>query len=93
MFSSLFVCVLATMQKNFRMDLHEIITKGWQWANEQVIKFQWQSGSPDFQIRHYWEIWTVVNGHKYAAHTDSPDGSTGKTCPGGSMHCPSASSF
>jgi len=24
----------------------EIFTKGWQWANEQVIKFQWQSGSP-----------------------------------------------
>jgi len=34
----------------------------------------------------------VVNGHKSAAHTDSRDGSTGKTCLGGSMHCPSASS-
>jgi len=35
----------------------------------------------------------VVNGHKYAAHTDSPDGVTGKTCLGGGMHCPSASGF
>jgi len=42
-------------------------------------------GNPDhrldtgivFQIRHYWEIWKVVNGHKSAAHTDSTDGSTG----------------
>jgi len=34
----------------------------------------------------------VVNGHKSAAHTDSPDGGTGKTCLGGGMHCPSASS-
>jgi len=35
----------------------------------------------------------VVNGHKSAAHTDSPDAGTGKTCLGGGMHCPSASSF
>jgi len=27
-----------------------------------------------FRIRHYWEIWKVVNGHEPAAHTDSPDG-------------------
>ena len=33
------------------------------------------------------------NGHKSAAHTDSPDGGTGRTCLGGGMHCPSASSF
>jgi len=31
------------------------------------------------QIRHYWEIWKVDNGHKSAAHTDSPDGGAGKT--------------
>ena len=45
-------------------------------------------GSPDhrldtgivFQIRHYWKLKKVVNGHKSAAHTDSPDGGTGKTC-------------
>jgi len=35
----------------------------------------------------------MVNGHKSAAHTDSPDGGIGKTCPGGGMHCPSASSL
>jgi len=29
-----------------------------------------------FQIRQYWEIRKVVNGHKSAAHTDSPDGCT-----------------
>ena len=29
----------------------------------------------------------MVNGHKSAAHTDSPDGITGKTCLGGDMHC------
>ena len=32
----------------------------------------------------------MVNGHKSAAHTDSPVGSTGRTCLGGSMHCLSA---
>jgi len=47
-----------------------------------------------FRIRHYWEIRKVViNGHKSAAHTDSPDGGTGKTCLGGGMHCLSASSY
>jgi len=35
----------------------------------------------------------VVNGHKSAAHTDSSDGGTGKTCLGGGMHCAIASSF
>jgi len=44
MFSSLSVCLsvclLVTLRKNFRTDLH-----GWQWANEQVIKFWWRSGS------------------------------------------------
>ena len=34
----------------------------------------------------------MVNGHKSAAHTDSPDGGTGKTCLGGGVHCPTASS-
>jgi len=46
-----------------------------------------------FRIRHYWEIRKVVNGYKSAAHTDSPDGGTSKTCLGGGMHCPSASSI
>jgi len=46
-----------------------------------------------FRIRHYWEIRKVVDEHKYAAHTDSPDGGTGKACLGGGMNCASASSF
>jgi len=35
----------------------------------------------------------VVNKHKSAAHTNSPGGSTGKTCLGRGMHCPRVSSF
>ena len=46
-----------------------------------------------FRIRHYWEIPKLVNGYKSAAHTDSPDDGTGKTCRGGVIHCPRASSF
>ena len=47
-----------------------------------------------FRIRHYWEIRKVViNGNKSAGHTESPDGSTGKTYLGEGMHCPSASSI
>jgi len=42
----LFVCLLATLCKNFQTDLHELFTEGWQWANEQMIKFRWRSGSP-----------------------------------------------
>jgi len=60
MFSSLFVCLLATLRRNFQMDLHEIFREGWQWADEQMIMDLHPSG---------------------------------KTCFGGSMHCPSASSF
>jgi len=30
-----FVCLLATLRKNFRTDLHEIFWEGWRWANEQ----------------------------------------------------------
>jgi len=33
-----------------------------------------------FRIRHYWEIRNVVSRHKSAAHTDWPDGGSGKTC-------------
>jgi len=39
-------CSLATLRKNFGTDLHEIFRKGWQWANEQMIKFWWRSRSP-----------------------------------------------
>jgi len=40
------VCLSATLRKNFRTDLHKIFNEGWQWANEQITKFWWQSGSP-----------------------------------------------
>jgi len=46
-----------------------------------------------FRIRQYLEIQKVVNGHKSSAYTDSPHGSTGKTCLGRGMHCASASSY
>jgi len=39
----LFVCVVAALRKNLRTDLHEIFRNGWQWANEQMIKFRWPS--------------------------------------------------
>ena len=28
----LFVCLLATLRKNFQTDLHEIFGEGWQWS-------------------------------------------------------------
>jgi len=40
------VCLLATLHKNIRTDLHEIFGEGWQWANEEMIKFWWRFGSP-----------------------------------------------
>ena len=58
------------------------------------------SGDPDhrldtgivFRIQHYGiEIRKVVNEHKFAVYTHSPDGGTGKTCLAGGMHCVSAS--
>ena len=39
------VCLLATLRKNFWTDLHDIFMEGWQWANEQMVKFWWWSGS------------------------------------------------
>jgi len=73
--------VLATLRKIFPADLHEIFREGWQWPMNKSLNF---GGDPDhrldtgivFRIRHYWEIRKVVNGHKSAAYTDSPDGST-----------------
>ena len=38
-------CLLASLRKDFRTDFHEIFREGWQWAIEQMIKFQWRSGS------------------------------------------------
>ena len=40
------VCLLATLRKNFRTDLHEIFREGCQWADEQIVKFWWRSRSP-----------------------------------------------
>jgi len=34
-----FVHLLANLRKNFLTDLHEIFREGWQWVNEQMIKF------------------------------------------------------
>ena len=61
-FSSLFVCFLATLRKNVWTDLHEIFTEG---LHKRVIL----AGDPDhrldtgivFRILHYWEIWKVVS--------------------------------
>ena len=39
------VCLLATLHKNFWIDLHEIFRQGWQWASEQMIKFWSRLGS------------------------------------------------
>ena len=46
LFACLSVCLLATLRKNFSMDLHEIFREGLQWADDQTIKFLWRSGSP-----------------------------------------------
>ena len=40
-----FVCLLATLCKNFQTDLHEICREGRQWAREQIMKRWWQSRS------------------------------------------------
>ena len=61
------VCLLATLRKNFRTDLHKFFKVGQQWANEQVVKFWWRSGSPSgyrdcFPDSLLWEIRKVVNG-------------------------------
>jgi len=58
--------LLATLRKKFQTDLHEIFRADWQWANEQMIKFWWQSGyrldtGIVFRIHHYWEIREVVS--------------------------------
>jgi len=37
--------------------LHEIFREGWQWANEQMVKFWWRSGS---QIRIRFRIWIGI---------------------------------
>jgi len=41
-----FVCLfVSTLHKNFQTGVYEILIEGWQWANEQMIKFWWRSRS------------------------------------------------
>jgi len=47
------ICLVATLRKNFQIDVHEIFTEGRQWANEQMVKFWWRSGS-QIRISRYW---------------------------------------
>ena len=51
------VCVLATLRENFQTNLHDIFKEGWQWSNEQTLKFWWPSGS---RIRIRIRIMTLV---------------------------------
>jgi len=51
------VCLLATLCKNFGIDLHGISREGWQWASEQMVTFWWQSRS---RIRIQIRIATLV---------------------------------
>jgi len=37
------VCLSATLHKSVQTYLHESSREGWQWANEQMIKFRWRS--------------------------------------------------
>jgi len=56
--NSQFVCLLATLRKNFGTDLHEIFREGWSWAIEQMTTFSCRSrtDSPDDGI----DITTLV---------------------------------
>jgi len=69
--------------------VHEIFGEGWQWADEQMNKF-WLVG---------WLEFNVPFQHKYGYIRDElnfggdPYRDTGKTCLGGGMRGPSASSF
>jgi len=94
MFSSLFVCLPVS---NFAQKTSERTCMKFSGKDGNATVNKKFGGDPDrrldivFRIRYYWEIRKMVNGHKSAARTDSPDGGTGKTCLGGGMHCPSAS--
>ena len=43
------ICLLAALRKNFQKDLNEIFNEDWQWANEQMIKCWWRSGSQGYR--------------------------------------------
>jgi len=92
MFLSLFVCLLATLHKTPERICMRFAGKV---GNGPVNKWLNFSGGLDhnldigivFWIRHYWEIWKVVNGHKSATHADSPDGGTDEMCLGRGIQC------
>jgi len=60
----LFVCLLATLRKNFRTDLHEFSGNVGNGPMNKPVNFD---GDPNldtgivFRIRHYWEIRKVVS--------------------------------
>ena len=68
----MFVCLLATLRKNFQTDLHEIFRELGNGPMNKLLDF---GVDPDhrldrptgivFQICHYWEIRKVVNGHSF----------------------------
>jgi len=80
-----FCCCLsvATLRKNFGTDLPEIFGKV---GSEQMIKFWWQSGSPSGYRDCFLDLSLLgdmeSHRHKPVAHTDPPDGGTGKMCLG-----------
>ena len=53
------VCLLATLRKNFRTDLHEIFREGCQWTSDQTIKF-WLRSESRIRIRIQIRIATLV---------------------------------
>ena len=66
LFVCVFFCLLATLRKNFQIDLREIFSEGWQWANEQMIKFRWQSISPSGYRDCFPDtLQKVINGHSF----------------------------
>ena len=102
------VCLLATLHNNFRMDLHEIFTEVWQWANEQMIKFWWRSGSPSGHMDCFPDSSLLANRESginrlhcatlqwFACtnrHRDSNYYVITSPALGGGMYCLSASSF
>ena len=95
------ICMLTTLRKNFRPDLHEVFRVSWQWDNEHNIKFWRRSGSPCGCRDCFTDssLLGVVDEHKSRSISNRfarwrewyRD-----TCTmwlGGGMHCPSASSF
>jgi len=73
-----------------------------QWANKQMIKFRWRSESPSGYSLYrdcfpYSSLGLIGRYGKWltdksAAHSNLPNGGTGKTCLGGGMLCPNACS-